>query len=90
MKIYQVDAFTEKPFSGNPAGVCVLGDQLDENIMQSIAGEMNLAETAFLDKEDDGYNLRWFTPNSEIDLCGHATLASAHILWEKRVQMLHT
>ena len=56
MKIYQVDAFTEKPFLGNPAGVCVLGDQLDENIMQSIAGEMNLAETAFLDKEDDGYN----------------------------------
>ncbi|WP_248698055.1 PhzF family phenazine biosynthesis protein [Methanosarcina acetivorans] len=83
MKIYQVDAFTEKPFSGNPAGVCVLSEKLDEKLMQNIASEMNLSETAFLVKNDDGYDLRWFTPDSEIDLCGHATLASAHILWEK-------
>lgn len=83
MKIYQVDAFTEKPFSGNPAGVCVLNQKLDEKLMQNIAREMNLSETAFLVKNSDGYDLRWFTPNGEIDLCGHATLASAHILWEK-------
>jgi PhzF family phenazine biosynthesis protein len=83
MKIYQVDAFAEKPFSGNPAGVCVLNQKLDEKLMQSIAREMNLSETAFLVKNNDGYDLRWFTPNGEIDLCGHATLASAHILWEK-------
>lgn len=83
MKIYQVDAFTEQPFQGNPAGVCILQEKLDEKLMQNIAREMNLAETAFLIKNGEGYNLRWFTPNSEIDLCGHATLASAHILWEK-------
>lgn len=83
MKIYQVDAFTEKPFSGNPAGVCVLNERLDEELMQKIAMEINLSDTAFLVKEDEGYNLRWFTPNAEVDLCGHATLASAHILWEK-------
>ncbi len=83
MKIYQVDAFTEKPFSGNPAGVCVLSEKLDEKLMQNIAREMNLSETAFLVKNKDGYNLKWFTPDSEVDLCGHATLASAHILWEK-------
>ena len=83
MKIYQVDAFTEKPFSGNPAGVCVLDQKLDEKLLQNIASEMNLSETAFLVKNKDGYDLRWFTPTGEIDLCGHATLASAHILWEK-------
>lgn len=87
MKIYQVDAFTEKPFSGNPAGVCVLNEKLDEKIMQNIAREINLSETAFLVKSnkeyDLRYDLRWFTPEGEIDLCGHATLASAHILWEK-------
>lgn len=83
MKIYQVDAFAEKPFSGNPAGVCILNEKLDEKLMQKIANEMNLSETAFLVKEGEGYNLRWFTPNAEVDLCGHATLASAHILWEK-------
>lgn len=83
MKIYQVDAFTEKPFSGNPAGVYVLSEKLDEKLMQNIAREMNLSETAFLVKNSDGYDLRWFTPGGEIDLCGHATLASAHILWEK-------
>ncbi len=83
MKIYQVDAFTEQPFQGNPAGVCILQEKLDKKLMQNIAREMNLAETAFLIKNGEEYNLRWFTPNSEIDLCGHATLASAHILWEK-------
>lgn len=83
MKIYQVDAFTDKPFSGNPAGVCILDSKPTDEWMQDIASEMNLAETAFLLKEGDGYRLRWFTPNSEIDLCGHATLASAHILMEK-------
>ncbi len=87
MKIYQVDAFTEKPFSGNPAGVCVLNEKLDEKIMQNIAREINLSETAFLVKSNEEYDLRydlrWFTPEGEIDLCGHATLASAHILWEK-------
>lgn len=81
--IYTVDAFTDKPFSGNPAGVCVLDSPLDEKLMQKIAFEMNLSETAFLNKKDDGsYSLRWFTPSVEVDLCGHATLASSHILWE--------
>lgn len=83
MKIYQVDAFTEKTFSGNPAGVCVLNEELGEKLMQNIAREMNLPTTAFLVKNNDGYDLRWFTPKAEIDICGHATLASAHILWEK-------
>lgn len=83
MKIYQVDAFTDKPFSGNPAAVCILESQKNDKWMQNVAQEMNLSETAFLLRQDDGYNLRWFTPGTEVDLCGHATLASAHILWEK-------
>ncbi len=82
MKIYQVDAFAEKLFSGNPAGVCILDGPADEQWMQNIAMEMNVSETAFLYKRDDGFDLRWFTPEVEVDLCGHATLASAHILWE--------
>ncbi len=81
-EIYQVDAFTDTPFKGNPAAVCVLPQAGDEGWMQSLATEMNLSETAFLVQQDDGYNLRWFTPAVEVDLCGHATLASAHILWE--------
>ena len=80
--IYQVDAFTSKPFSGNPAAVCLLSAQRSEEWMLSVAREMNLSETAFLLPEGDGYRLRWFTPALEVDLCGHATLASAHILWE--------
>lgn len=80
--IYQVDAFTDQPFSGNPAGVCVLAEAAPASWMQAVASEMNLAETAFLWPEADGYRLRWFTPTTEVDLCGHATLASAHILWE--------
>jgi len=82
MKLYQVDAFTDKIFSGNPAGICLLTSPKDDTWMQGLAMEMNISETAFLEKIRDGYNLRWFTPNSEVDLCGHATLASAHILWE--------
>lgn len=82
MTIYQVDSFTDKPFTGNPAGVCILENPADELWMQNVAMEMNLAETAFLDPAADGYNLRWFTPTVEVDLCGHATLASAHILYQ--------
>jgi PhzF family phenazine biosynthesis protein len=82
VKIYQVDAFTSKPFSGNPAAVCILEEPQDETWMQDVAREMNLSETAFLHKEEDSYHLRWFTPVTEVDLCGHATLASAHVLWE--------
>ena len=83
--IYQVDSFTDAPFAGNPAGVCELSELRDERWMQNVAKEMNLSETAFLLKQDEGhcgYSLRWFTPAVEVDLCGHATLASAHILWE--------
>ena len=82
LEIFQVDAFTGKPFYGNPAAVCVLHDYADEGWMQMVAREMNLSETAFLVKEEDGFNLRWFTPAIEVELCGHATLASAHTLWE--------
>jgi PhzF family phenazine biosynthesis protein len=80
--IFQVDAFTSKPFAGNPAGVCVLPAPQDEQWMQNVAKEMNLSETAFLYQQGDDFNLRWFTPAVEVALCGHATLASAHILWE--------
>jgi PhzF family phenazine biosynthesis protein len=83
MRITQVDAFTDHPFAGNPAAVCILTDQRPDRWMQDVAREMNLAETAFLSKGDDGYSLRWFTPAVEVDLCGHATLASAHVLWEE-------
>lgn len=81
--IVQVDAFTDKKFAGNPAAVCILPEPADETWMQNVAAEMNLSETAFLYKQDDGFNLRWFTPATEVDLCGHATLASAHVLWEE-------
>lgn len=84
MKIYQVDAFTSELFKGNPAGVCILEDagSADDTLLQNIAAEMNLSETAFLFKTGNKYNLRWFTPVTEVDFCGHATLSSAHILWE--------
>jgi len=82
LRITQVDAFTNKPFAGNPAGVCILSKAADSAWMLNVAREMNLAETAFLVKQRDGYDLRWFTPAVEVDLCGHATLASAHVLWE--------
>ena len=83
LRIVQVDAFASRPFSGNPAAVCVLPAPQDERWMQDVAREMNLAETAFLLPENEGYRLRWFTPTVEVALCGHATLASAHVLWEE-------
>jgi PhzF family phenazine biosynthesis protein len=82
LAIVQVDAFTDTPFAGNPAAVCILPAPRDERWMQDVAREMNLSETAFLHRENDGYRLRWFTPTVEVALCGHATLASAHVLWE--------
>src|SRR5438094_8569324 len=82
LTIVQVDAFTSTPYAGNPAAVCVLPMARDGRWMQDVAREMNLSETAFLLAEDDGYRLRWFTPAVEVALCGHATLASAHVLWQ--------
>jgi predicted PhzF superfamily epimerase YddE/YHI9 len=79
---YQVDAFAARPFEGNPAAVCLLEAWLDDALLQSIAEENNLSETAFLVATDPGFELRWFTPVAEVDLCGHATLASAHVLFE--------
>ena len=81
IEIYQVDAFADKIFSGNPAAVCPLENWLDDTMMQKIAMENNLSETAFFVKEKNGYHIRWFTPAVEVDLCGHATLASAHVLF---------
>jgi PhzF family phenazine biosynthesis protein len=90
IKIFQVDSFADQPFKGNPAGVCILGKELHENLMQSVAGEMNLSETAFVVPATEGpiprqdrFNLRWFTPTVEVDLCGHATLATARVLFDK-------
>ncbi|MCU6707415.1 PhzF family phenazine biosynthesis protein [Paenibacillus sp. J5C_2022] len=85
MNIYIVDAFTNEPFRGNPAAVCMLEQEKSEQWMQQVAGEMNLSETAFVIRRDcgDGYTLRWFTPVAEVELCGHATLAAAHLLWER-------
>jgi PhzF family phenazine biosynthesis protein len=82
LPLFQVDAFADRPFEGNPAAVCLLSAPADERWMQLVAREMNLSETAFLAPRDNGFNLRWFTPAVEVDLCGHATLASAHTLWE--------
>jgi PhzF family phenazine biosynthesis protein len=82
LTITQVDAFTDTPFRGNPAAVCILSEERDAQWMQNVASEMNLSETAFLLRQADGYSLRWFTPLVEVDLCGHATLASSHVLWE--------
>ncbi|MBI4881603.1 MAG: PhzF family phenazine biosynthesis protein [Planctomycetes bacterium] len=82
LAIHQVDAFTARPFSGNPAAVMLLPEPRDERWMQLVAREMNLSETAFLVRRDGGYDLRWFPPAVEVELCGHATLASAHVLWE--------
>lgn len=79
--LFQVDAFTNKPFAGNPAGVCLLDHKRSDKWMQALAAELKHSETAFLLPEEDGYRLRWFTPGAEVDLCGHATLASAHILF---------
>jgi PhzF family phenazine biosynthesis protein len=81
----QVDAFTDKPFAGNPAAVVLMEAARDEGWMQDVAREMNLSETAFVSRRPDGdFDLRWFTPTVEVDLCGHATLASAHVLWTEQ------
>ncbi len=82
IQIFHVDSFTVKPFAGNPAAVCVLDRPREDAWLQAVAAEMNLSETAFLLPKGNGYNLRWFTPTTEVDLCGHGTLASAHILYE--------
>src|SRR5258708_8337704 len=83
LPILQVDAFTDRRFAGNPAAVGILPGPGEPGWMQNVAREMNLSETAFLHPERDGYCLRWFTPAVEVDLCGHATLAAAHVLWEE-------
>ncbi|OYT71271.1 MAG: oxidoreductase [Chloracidobacterium sp. CP2_5A] len=84
IKFITVDAFTDKPFRGNPAAVCLLEEAIDQRLMQAIALEMNLSETAFvLPEADGGWRLRWFTPEAEVKLCGHATLAAAHALYEQ-------
>lgn len=83
MKQYIVDAFTDEPFSGNPAAVCVMEKWLDERTMMAVAMENNLSETAFAVRENGGYRLRWFTPETEVELCGHATLASAFVILEQ-------
>ena len=81
MKVYQVDAFTDRVFGGNPAAICPLGSWLPDEKMQQIAMENNLSETAFFVMSNDLFEIRWFTPDIEIDLCGHATLASAHVIF---------
>lgn len=83
LPLFQVDAFTDRPFGGNPAAVCLLRQAADADWMQSVAAEMNLSETAFVWPVSDGFGLRWFTPRVEVDLCGHATLAAAHVLWQE-------
>ena len=82
IELFQVDAFSSRPFAGNPAAVCLLQEAREAEWMQAVAAEMNLSETAFLLPQEDGYSLRWFTPGAEVNLCGHATLASAHVLYE--------
>ncbi len=81
--LFHVDAFTDRPFAGNPAAVCLLPSWKEDRWLQAVAREMNLSETAFLVKQPDHFDLRWFTPTVEVDLCGHATLASAHVLWQQ-------
>jgi len=83
--IYQVDSFTARPFAGNPAAVCILPAPASDAWMRDVTREMNLSETAFLVPKESEFNLRWFTPKMEVELCGHATLASAHVLWETGV-----
>lgn len=83
LRLWQVDAFTSRPFAGNPAAVCLLDSPADDTWMQALAAEMNLSETAFVRPAGQGFDLRWFTPQVEVDLCGHATLATAHVLWSE-------
>ena len=82
LPLLHIDAFTDRPFAGNPAAVCLLRKAAPDSWMQALAAEMNLSETAFPLPEGDGYRLRWFTPTVEVDLCGHATIATSHALWE--------
>ena len=82
-RFFLVDAFTNRPFTGNPAAVCLLPGPADPDWMQRLARETNVSETAYLHPEDDGWRLRWFTPKTEVELCGHPTLATAHVLWEE-------
>ncbi len=82
LPLFQVDAFTSEPFGGNPAAVCLLEGDRADSWLQQVAAEMNLSETAFVQPQGGGFRLRWFTPCAEVDLCGHATLASAHVLWQ--------
>lgn len=84
MKLLQIDAFTDVPFAGNPAAVCLLDGPAESAWMQDVAREMNLSETAFVHPSRQVFSLRWFTPAVEVELCGHATLATAHALWEER------
>ncbi|HMS11398.1 MAG TPA: PhzF family phenazine biosynthesis isomerase, partial [Pyrinomonadaceae bacterium] len=83
MKIFQVDAFTSEPFGGNPAAVVPLESWLADDVMLKIAAENNLSETAFFVKEGDRYHIRWFTPSVEVNLCGHATLATSHVIFNE-------
>jgi PhzF family phenazine biosynthesis protein len=85
LKLLQIDAFTSDAFKGNPAAVCFMDGARDDRWMANVAAEMNLAETAFLTPAGDGWGLRWFTPTVEVDLCGHATLASAHAIWSENI-----
>jgi PhzF family phenazine biosynthesis protein len=85
LKLFQIDAFTSNAFKGNPAAVCFMDGARDDRWMANVAAEMNLAETAFLTRGDDGWRLRWFTPTVEVDLCGHATLGSAHAIWSENI-----
>jgi PhzF family phenazine biosynthesis protein len=90
LPLYFIDAFSAKPFGGNPAAVCPLTSWIDDRLMQSIAAENNLAETAFFAPSSAGYDIRWFTPTDEVDLCGHATLASAHVIFEHLARELQS
>ena len=95
LRLFQVDAFTDHVFSGNPAAICPLEEWLPEDRMQAIAAENNLSETAFFSPNGEGYDLRWFTPTTEADLCGHATLATAFVIWNQlssdaRTLLFHT
>lgn len=90
MNLFQVDAFSSEPFAGNPAAVCLLDEYPSDDWLMDFAGEMNLSETAFVHPVSDGFALRWFTPGLEVDLCGHATLATAHVLWSEKVVAAET
>lgn len=82
MQLYQIDAFTDRPFKGNPAAVCLMNDAVEDEWLQAVANEMGRSETAFVWRTEDSFHLRWFTPKVEVDLCGHATLAASHALWD--------